>query len=154
MNGYNAARSALRVLGASSRRATANLPAMSASTAESLAGERLAPANGIELAYEELGDPAGEPILLIMGLATQMIYWDEAFCALLGGARLPGDPLRQPRHRPLDQARLGGDARTAPMLLGHGRPAYRLTDMATTPSALLDHLEIERRTWSAPRWAG
>jgi pimeloyl-ACP methyl ester carboxylesterase len=37
-------------------------------------------ANGIEIAYDDRGlrdDPA---ILLIMGLATQMIAWPEAFC--------------------------------------------------------------------------
>ncbi len=45
--------------------------------------ERRAPANGIELAYDEIGDPEGEPLLLVMGLATQLIHWDERFCGLL-----------------------------------------------------------------------
>ena len=45
--------------------------------------ERLAPANGIEIAYQEIGDPDAEPLLLIMGLAVQMIGWDEEFCAML-----------------------------------------------------------------------
>ena len=49
----------------------------------SFSEERLAPANGIELAYQEVGDPDGEPLLLIMGLATQMLAWDEGFCAML-----------------------------------------------------------------------
>jgi hypothetical protein len=35
-----------------------------------LSEERLAPVNGIEIAYQETGDPEGEPLLLIMGLAT------------------------------------------------------------------------------------
>ena len=30
-------------------------------------------ANGIELAYETFGDPGAPPVVLIMGLATQMI---------------------------------------------------------------------------------
>ena len=34
----------------------------------SFAEERLAPANGIELAYQEIGDADGEPLLLVMGL--------------------------------------------------------------------------------------
>ena len=38
---------------------------------------------GIELCYETFGDPADPTILLVMGLATQMIAWDEAFCAML-----------------------------------------------------------------------
>ena len=30
--------------------------------------EQRAPVNGIELAYQELGDPDGEPMVLVMGL--------------------------------------------------------------------------------------
>jgi len=47
-------------------------------------GEELfAPANGIELCYQEMGDPDGEPLLLVMGLATQLLGWDERLCSLL-----------------------------------------------------------------------
>jgi pimeloyl-ACP methyl ester carboxylesterase len=45
--------------------------------------EQRAPVNGIELAYQELGEPDAEPIVLVMGLATQMIHWDLGFCELL-----------------------------------------------------------------------
>ena len=34
--------------------------------------------NGIELAYETFGK--GEPVLLIMGIGAQMVFWDESFC--------------------------------------------------------------------------
>jgi len=37
-------------------------------------------ANGIEIAYDDRGSQADPAILLIMGLATQMIAWPEAFC--------------------------------------------------------------------------
>jgi pimeloyl-ACP methyl ester carboxylesterase len=37
----------------------------------------------IEVAYERLGDPAGEPLLLIMGLGAQMVGWPDGFCAEL-----------------------------------------------------------------------
>jgi pimeloyl-ACP methyl ester carboxylesterase len=40
-------------------------------------------ANGIRLAYQTFGDPAGRPLLLVMGLATQMLAWHEEFCGLL-----------------------------------------------------------------------
>ena len=40
---------------------------------------------GITLCYEEFGDPADPPILLVMGLATQMIAWHEDFCRSLAG---------------------------------------------------------------------
>lgn len=41
--------------------------------------------NGLDLAYDCFGDPAAQPLLLIMGLGTQMIAWDEAFCEQLAG---------------------------------------------------------------------
>jgi pimeloyl-ACP methyl ester carboxylesterase len=105
--------------------------------------ERLAPVNGIELAYEELGDPDGEPLLLIMGLATQMIFWDVDLCELLGerGYRVIRFDNRDIGHSTkLDAAGVPND--TA-MILGYGRPAYRLADMAADTVGLLDHLGIE-----------
>jgi pimeloyl-ACP methyl ester carboxylesterase len=43
----------------------------------------LAKANGIELCYDTFGDRAAPPLVLIMGLAAQMIAWDEEFCSQL-----------------------------------------------------------------------
>ena len=37
----------------------------------------------IELAYETFGDTDAPPMLLIAGLATQMLGWDEQFCMQL-----------------------------------------------------------------------
>jgi pimeloyl-ACP methyl ester carboxylesterase len=36
---------------------------------------------GIRLCYETFGDPADPPVLLVMGLATQMLAWHEDFCS-------------------------------------------------------------------------
>jgi pimeloyl-ACP methyl ester carboxylesterase len=44
---------------------------------------RIATCNGIEIAYETFGERTSPPVLLIMGLGTQMILWDEEFCSLL-----------------------------------------------------------------------
>ena len=44
---------------------------------------RIARANGIDLCYEIFGDADAEPMLLIMGLGTQMIHWDDDFCRQL-----------------------------------------------------------------------
>ena len=113
-------------------------------TAEPAAGERLAPANGIELCYEELGDPAGEPLVLIMGLATQMIHWDGDFCALLGerGYRvIRFDNRDVGRSTKIDAVPPPG---VVTMMLGVGRPAYLLGDMADDTVGLLDHLGIDR----------
>jgi pimeloyl-ACP methyl ester carboxylesterase len=115
---------------------------MSAPGIDAVAGEQLAPVNGIEIAYEELGDPAGEPLLLIMGLATQMIHWDEDFCALLGerGYRVIRFDNRDIGHSTkIDSA---GTPSTTQMMFGYGRPAYRLRDMAVDTVGLLDHLGI------------
>ncbi len=39
--------------------------------------------NGIELEFETFGNPSDRPILLIMGLASQMVAWPDAFCRKL-----------------------------------------------------------------------
>jgi pimeloyl-ACP methyl ester carboxylesterase len=40
-------------------------------------------ANGISLAYQTFGDPTARPLLLVMGLATQMLAWHDEFCSRL-----------------------------------------------------------------------
>ena len=45
--------------------------------------EKYVIANGVRLAYDEFGDSTNPAMLLIMGLATQMIAWPEAFCEQL-----------------------------------------------------------------------
>lgn len=47
------------------------------------AGAKRATVGDIEIAYETFGSPADPPVLLIMGLATQMLAWHEDFCGLL-----------------------------------------------------------------------
>jgi pimeloyl-ACP methyl ester carboxylesterase len=109
-----------------------------------LSEERLAPSNGIELAYQEIGDPGGEPLLLIMGLATQMLGWDESFCALLAGRGfrvVRFDNRDIGRSTKIDSA---GLPRRTDVLLGRRRTApYLLGDMAADATGLMDHLGIE-----------
>ncbi len=107
-----------------------------------LSEERLAPVNGIEIAYQEVGDPDGEPLLLVMGLATQMIAWDEEFCSLLAerGFRVIRFDNRDVGHSTkLDGARVPG---RLDLFLGRN-PAYLLSDMAADAVGLIDHLGIE-----------
>ena len=106
--------------------------------------EKIAPANGIKIAYDELGDPDGEPLVLIMGLGTQLIHWDVRFCK-----RLADQGFRVIRHDNRDcghseKLRGRGRPNLPAMLLGLGSPAYRLSDMAADTVGLLDHLEIPR----------
>ena len=112
---------------------------------EPLVGEeRIAPANGIELAYEELGDPEGQPMVLIMGLAAQMIFWPDELCELLGerGYRVIRFDNRDIGHSTMIDS--AGVPPNGAMMLGYGRPAYRLSDMAADTVGLLDHLQVER----------
>ncbi|QWF80621.1 alpha/beta fold hydrolase [Amycolatopsis sp. CA-230715] len=44
--------------------------------------------SGIEIAYERFGDPQAPPVLLIQGIAAQMIHWHEEFCAALAARGL------------------------------------------------------------------
>ena len=46
-------------------------------------GPKFAATNGVTLCYDTFGSPEDAPLVLIMGLATQMIVWDEDFCRLL-----------------------------------------------------------------------
>ena len=110
----------------------------------SFGDERMAPANGIELCYQEMGDPDGEPLLLVMGLATQMIAWDEGFCDLLAerGFRVVRFDNRDiGRSTRIDSA---GVPRRLDMIAGRraGAP-YLLRDMAADTVGLMDHLGID-----------
>lgn len=108
-----------------------------------LSEERLAPANGIEIAYQEVGDPAGEPLLLVMGLATQMLGWDEELCAMLAerGFRVVRFDNRDIGHSTmLDSA--GVPSRRDLFLGRRASAAYLLSDMAADAIGLMDRLEI------------
>ncbi|HEX6666886.1 MAG TPA: alpha/beta hydrolase [Solirubrobacterales bacterium] len=106
--------------------------------------EQIAPVNGIELCCQEMGDPDGEPLLLVMGLATQMIAWNEEFCSLLvdRGFRVVRFDNRDIGHStkfseagvPSRFDMLSGRRATAP---------YLLKDMARDTVGLMDHLGID-----------
>ncbi|HYJ21557.1 MAG TPA: alpha/beta hydrolase [Solirubrobacterales bacterium] len=110
----------------------------------SFGDEQIAPANGIELCYQEMGDADGEPLLLVMGLATQMLAWDEGFCGLLverGFRVIRFDNRDIGRSTKIESA---GVPRRADMILGRrGSAAYLLRDMAADTVGLMDHLGIE-----------
>ncbi|HWN73553.1 MAG TPA: alpha/beta hydrolase, partial [Solirubrobacterales bacterium] len=105
--------------------------------------ERMAPVNdGIELCCQEMGDPDGEPLLLVMGLATQMIAWSEEFCGMLAerGFRVVRFDNRDIGRSTRVHA---GVPNVLDTLVGRGAPAYRLRDMAADTVGLMDHLGID-----------
>ena len=101
-------------------------------------------ANGIEIEYDTFGRPDDPPMLLIMGLAMQMIAWDDAFCE--------GLAARGFRVIRFDNRDVGlstrfdrGGLPNLPAILA-GDPssvAYSLDDMALDAVGLLDALDIE-----------
>ncbi len=106
--------------------------------------EQMAPANGIELCYQELGDPEGEPLLLVMGLATQMIAWDEGFCAMLAerGFRVVRFDNRDIGRS--TKIRSAGAPNVVGMMVGRrGSAPYLLRDMAQDTFGLMDYLGFE-----------
>jgi pimeloyl-ACP methyl ester carboxylesterase len=101
-------------------------------------------ANGISLAYQTYGDPTATPLLLVMGLATQMLGWHEEFCGQLVDAgffvvRFDNRDIGLSRHMTEagmpDLQKLFTDPRAA--------ATYTLEDMADDTAGLLDGLGIE-----------
>ncbi len=45
--------------------------------------EAFARVGDLQLCYDTFGEPGDPPLILIMGLASQMTLWDDDFCALL-----------------------------------------------------------------------
>src|ERR1700742_5020713 len=104
----------------------------------------------IELFYEDLGDPAAPPVLLIMGVGAQLPMWPDGFCHQLVGR---GFRVIRFDHRDTGlSTKLHGtraDGSVYPRVLRHvtGRRSkvpYTLVDMAGDVTGLLDHLGIER----------
>jgi pimeloyl-ACP methyl ester carboxylesterase len=110
----------------------------------SFGDEQIAPANGIDLCFQEMGDPGGEPLVLVMGLATQMLAWDEGFCGLLaerGFRVIRFDNRDIGRSTKIVSA---GVPRRLDMMSGRRASApYLLRDMAADTIGLMDHLGIE-----------
>ncbi len=102
----------------------------------------------VDITYDTFGDPANPPMLLIMGLSSQMIFWDEAFCRELAtqgywvirfdnrdvGLSTKFREAGVPDLMELMMKVQQGEAVEAP---------YTLLDMAADAIGLLDALEID-----------
>lgn len=105
-------------------------------------------ANGLTLHYEERGNPDGEPLVLVMGLAAQMTLWPEPLLDAyaeagfrvirfdnrdIGLSSEISEPLEGAPHMAMLRYKLGWSV-MAP---------YRLEDMADDLGGLMDALGVE-----------
>jgi pimeloyl-ACP methyl ester carboxylesterase len=121
----------------------AGTPAFGA--ADGMPDERFAPSGPVDIAYEEIGDSSGRPILLVPGLGTQMIHWDSELCGMLAarGFRVIRMENRDSGHSTV----LSDEGLPDPVSLFLGLKRglrYGLEEMADDAIAVLDHLGIER----------
>jgi len=100
---------------------------------------RYATNDDVTIAYETFGDLAtGEPLLLIMGLDFQMVWWPDALCELLVDAGFA--VVRFDNRDTGLSTHFESPARQSPWraLLGGTAPAYTGTDMLDDVEAVLD----------------
>src|SRR5262245_6969182 len=97
---------------------------------------------GVTLCQESFGDPNDAPVLLIMGLATQMIAWHENFCEGLAErgfyvVRFDNRDIGRSTHFDFSPPSIGQ------MLRRRSVPEqYTLSDMADDTASLLRELDI------------
>lgn len=96
--------------------------------------------DGVRIAYETVGEPSGEPLLLVMGVLGQMIGWPDGFCARLHErgfhvVRFDNRDVGQSTHLPRPR-----DRRPMPLRLARPRATYTLDDMAGDALAVMDDL--------------
>jgi pimeloyl-ACP methyl ester carboxylesterase len=106
--------------------------------------EQRAQVGPVELVYETIGNAAGEPLLLIMGLGMQLIHWDRGLCELL--AQQGFHVIRFDNRDAGLSTKIRGPVPNVMRLMA-GLPTrvpYVLDDMAVDSFGLLDHLGIER----------
>jgi pimeloyl-ACP methyl ester carboxylesterase len=107
-------------------------------------GERFAQVGDVELCYETFGSPQSSPLLLVMGLSSQMILWDEDFCDLLARQNFwvirfdNRDVGRSTILRDKPVPTRGQLLRRDPLAA-----AYSLEDMSEDTASLLDALSID-----------
>jgi pimeloyl-ACP methyl ester carboxylesterase len=100
-------------------------------------------ANGIEIAYETFGDPGHPPVLMVMGLGTQMIAWPDEMCTALADAGLY--VVRFDNRDVGLSTHLRGVRAPAikDLLLRREKPPYTISDMADDTIGLMDALGFD-----------
>jgi pimeloyl-ACP methyl ester carboxylesterase len=95
----------------------------------------------IELAYECVGPDTGEPLLMIMGLGMQMLFWHDDLCAEF--VRAGFNPARFDNRDVGASTHLthrGAPSLPALLVVPRSVASYRISDMAADAAAVLDAL--------------
>jgi pimeloyl-ACP methyl ester carboxylesterase len=93
----------------------------------------------VTIAYESFGDPArGEPLLLVMGLDFQMVWWPDRLCRMLVEAGFA--VVRFDNRDTGLSTHFDSPTRQSPWraLMGGTRPVYTATDMVDDALAVMD----------------
>lgn len=101
--------------------------------------------NGLEIAYDDFGDPGGQPLLLIPGLGVQRVYWADEFVSLLTARGFR--PIRIDNRDVGESTILTELGTPAWLAMVFGIPIglrYTIADMAADAVGVLDRLGIER----------
>ena len=100
-------------------------------------------ANGLELAYEQIGNPSNPPVLLIMGLGSQMISWHDGFCEQLADR---GFHVTRYNNRDVGLSTHfteAGIPDIGALMRGEElKPPYLVEDMAADAASLLEALSL------------
>lgn len=100
-------------------------------------------ANGIEIAYETFGDHQHPPIVLIMGLGTQMIAWPDEMCE---GLAEQGFFVVRFDNRDVGLSSHMNHAEPPSIVdvaLRRKKPPYTIQDMADDTAGLMDALGLD-----------
>jgi pimeloyl-ACP methyl ester carboxylesterase len=101
-------------------------------------------ANGVELEYETVGDPAGRPLLLVQGLGAQLTSVEDGLCEELASR---GFLVVRYDNRDVGLSTWFDDARPVNLAAvwagDHSSLAYTLEDMADDAVAVLDAAGVE-----------
>jgi pimeloyl-ACP methyl ester carboxylesterase len=106
-------------------------------------------ANGIQIEYDTFGKASDEPLLLIMGLGSQMVLWHEDFCGMLaerGHYVIRFDNRDVGLSSKLDEAGVPDIMQIVSALVARQplQAPYTLDDMADDAVGLLDAIGIDR----------
>jgi pimeloyl-ACP methyl ester carboxylesterase len=101
-------------------------------------------AGDIEVCFETFGNPEDPALLLVMGLAMQMLGWHEDLCEELAGRGF--FVIRYDNRDVGRSTRMTGSPPTTWQLIRRDKRAatYQLNDMANDGVAILDHLGIAK----------